>query len=112
MQFMTGNNVPDKGKQILKEVHRLFYERLEQHEQQKGGAGSSSEKGSPPDVKDLIPEMKKQVLKGVRIVFTGLIPQQQAPASSMYWQLAESFGAECLPELTGQVTHVIAARVS
>ncbi|KAL1931784.1 hypothetical protein VTP01DRAFT_9928 [Rhizomucor pusillus] len=95
---------------ILKEVHRLFYERLEQHEQQKGGAGSSSEKGSPPDVKDLIPEMKKQVLKGVRIVFTGLIPQQQAPASSMYWQLAESFGAECLPELTGQVTHVIAAR--
>ncbi|KAI8137845.1 hypothetical protein BJV82DRAFT_633442 [Fennellomyces sp. T-0311] len=91
---------------ILKEVHERFYKGLDAYNNQKeNGAGSSK-----PDVKDLIPEMKRQVLDGVHIVFSGLIPQQQVLSASMYWRLAESFGAVCLPDLTGNVTHVIAAK--
>ncbi|KAI9495880.1 HAD-like domain-containing protein, partial [Zychaea mexicana] len=96
---------------ILTEVHERFYKGLDVYDKHKkddeNGAKSSVGK---PDVKDLIPEMKRKILDGVHIVFSGLIPQQQVLSDSMYWRLAESFGAVCLPDLTGNVTHVIAAK--
>lgn len=94
------------------EVHDRFYQGLDAYNKEQNGAGSSSAAVKKPDVKDLIPEMRKKVLDGVRAVFSGLIPQQQPLPTSMYWQLAESFGAVCLPDLTGNVTHVIAAKVN
>ena len=78
-------------------------------QQTENGTGTPKEK---PDVKDLIPQMKKKVLDDIHIVFSGLIPQQQTLSDSTYWRLAESFGAVCLPDLTGNVTHVIAAKVN
>ncbi|CDS11612.1 hypothetical protein LRAMOSA03875 [Lichtheimia ramosa] len=95
---------------VLVEVHDRFYQGLDAYNKEQNGAGSSSAAVKKPDVKDLIPEMRKKVLDGVRAVFSGLIPQQQPLPTSMYWQLAESFGAVCLPDLTGNVTHVIAAK--
>lgn len=97
---------------MLVEVHDQFYQGLDAYNKEQNGAGSSSAAVKKPDVKDLIPEMRKKVLDGVRAVFSGLIPQQQPLPTSMYWQLAESFGAVCLPDLTGNVTHVIAAKVN
>ncbi|KAI9321216.1 hypothetical protein BX666DRAFT_1899793 [Dichotomocladium elegans] len=97
---------------ILVEVHRRYYDQMDIYNQS-GGSNNENGAGSPvkkPDVKDLIPGMKKQVLKGVYVVFSGLIPQQQALSASAYWQQAEAFGAVCLPDLTGKVTHVIAAK--
>ncbi|KAI7853872.1 hypothetical protein BDC45DRAFT_510322 [Circinella umbellata] len=95
--------------EILTEVHDRFYKGLEIYNKQQteNGTGTPVEK---PDVKDLIPQMKKRVLDDIHIVFSGLIPQQQTLSDSMYWRLAESFGAVCLPDLTGNVTHVIAAK--
>ncbi|KAG2226933.1 hypothetical protein INT45_010212 [Circinella minor] len=95
--------------EILTEVHDRFYKGLEIYNKQQteNGTGTPVEK---PDVKDLIPQMKKKVLNDIHIVFSGLIPQQQTLSDSMYWRLAESFGAVCLPDLTGNVTHVIAAK--
>lgn len=93
-------------------MHKRFYEGLDAYnEKAKDGAGSPSEDVAKPDVTVLIPQLKKKVLEGVHIVFSGLIPQQQALESSIYWQVAETFGAICSPDLTGNVTHVVAAKV-
>ena len=59
-----------------------------------------------PDVKDLMPEMKKKILDDIYIVFSGLVPQQQTLSDSLYWRLAESFDA-----LASNVIHTIAVKV-
>ncbi|KAG0166824.1 Carboxy-terminal domain (CTD) phosphatase [Apophysomyces sp. BC1034] len=94
--------------EILKDVHRQFYDAVDVNTEAEGdGAGSPRSK---PDVTDLIPSMKKKILQGVHIVFSGVIPLQQDPQTSWIWQLAESFGAVCSLELTGKITHLIAAK--
>ena len=51
----------------------------------------------------------RQVLAGVRILFSRVIPLERAPASHPLWQLAEAFGAQCTTEADAGVTHVVAA---
>jgi RNA polymerase II subunit A-like phosphatase len=65
-----------------------------------------------PDVAEIIPRLKSKVLAGTHFVFSGVIPLQQAPQNSLIWKTATTFGAECGLELTGKVTHLIAAGVS
>lgn len=55
--------------------------------------------------------MKKNVLKGVNIVFSSVIPLGQIPQRADIWRQAESFGAICSTELSTGVTHVVAAKV-
>jgi RNA polymerase II subunit A-like phosphatase len=65
-----------------------------------------------PDVTTLLPELKAKVLEGTVILFSSVIPLGQDPEQSDIWRLAVSFGAQCTPELTGRVTHVVAGKVS
>ena len=55
--------------------------------------------------------MKKNVLRGVNILFSSVIPLGQAPEKTEIWKQARSFGAECWHDLTSEVTHVVAAKV-
>ena len=50
----------------------------------------------------------RQVLAGVRILFSRVIPLEKAPASHPFWLLAEAFGAQCTTEADARVTHVVA----
>jgi RNA polymerase II C-terminal domain phosphatase-like 3/4 len=50
----------------------------------------------------------RQVLRGVTLVFTRVIPLEMEPASHPLWHLAESFGAGCSGALDDATTHVIA----
>ena len=50
----------------------------------------------------------RQVLAGVRILFSRVIPLEKAPASHHFWLLAEAFGAQCTTEGDAGVTHVVA----
>jgi RNA polymerase II subunit A-like phosphatase len=54
------------------------------------------------------------VFRGVNVVFSGVIPinTKTIAANSWIWRMATSFGAECLTELLGKVTHLIAVNVS
>jgi hypothetical protein len=61
------------------------------------------------DTSLLIQEMKDQVLSGCVIAFTGVIPRNVVPERSDIWQLAESFGALCVHDLTDKVTHLVTA---
>ncbi|GAA5795708.1 hypothetical protein HPULCUR_001070 [Helicostylum pulchrum] len=83
---------------ILKEVHKKFYEK-DEHDKE-------------ADVTHIIPKMKLNVLQHVIITFTDVIPQIKDPTLSWIWQMATSFGATCSMDLTGKTTHLIAVKFS
>lgn len=83
----------------LTDVHDEFYRRVDQGE-------------SEPHVAIILPEIKRNVLKDCTLVFSGVIPLHYRPQDATIWKMATAFGATCLEELTGKVTHLVAANVS
>lgn len=55
--------------------------------------------------------MKRRVLQGVVIVFSGVIALGARPSDSEYWKLAVTFGARCQSEVNSRVTHLVANQV-
>ncbi|KAF9959433.1 Carboxy-terminal domain (CTD) phosphatase, partial [Modicella reniformis] len=88
--------------EILETIHERFYDTREQFMQ--------GESWKEADVKIIIQDMKKSVLRGVNILFSSVIPLGQNPKVADIWQQAQSFGAECSHELGSKVTHVVAAK--
>ncbi|KAF9924407.1 Carboxy-terminal domain (CTD) phosphatase [Linnemannia zychae] len=86
--------------QILETIHERFYDDRENFKNLK----------REPDVRDIIKDMKRNVLKGVTLVFSSVIPLGQPPHRADIWRQAESFGAVCVNELSSRVTHVVAAK--
>ncbi|KAL7312804.1 CTD phosphatase Fcp1 [Mucor circinelloides] len=82
--------------QALTDVHDEFYRRVDEGE-------------SEPHVAIILPEIKRKVLKGCTLVFSGVIPLHYRPQDATIWKMAVAFGATCLEELTGKVTHLVAA---
>ncbi|KAI8977575.1 hypothetical protein BDF20DRAFT_836359 [Mycotypha africana] len=80
----------------LIEVHCRFYEKVEKE-------------NARPNVADILNGVKSHVLSGCHLVFSGVIPLQVDPTTSSLWKMATSYGAQCWEELTGKVTHLIAA---
>lgn len=84
----------------LFDVHNIYFNDLLKRNQK-------------PDVAIILNSLKRKVLRGVNLVFSGIIPLHQTrPEDSWIWRMATSFGANCFHELTGKVTHLIAANVS
>lgn len=54
------------------------------------------------------PPARVQVLRGVHIVFTRVIPLEVQPDTHPLWMLANSYGATCGTVLSDAVTHVVA----
>ncbi|KAF9357690.1 Carboxy-terminal domain (CTD) phosphatase [Mortierella sp. AD094] len=88
---------------ILEAIHEQFYDNRENFMQNR-----STKKA---DVKAIIHSMKSEVLKGVNVVFSGVIPKHQNPEKTDIWRQADSFGAHCLHEVDSRVTHVVAAQL-
>lgn len=51
--------------------------------------------------------VRKEILTGCKIVFTGVIPIQCQPENHFYWKLAEQLGATFSTEVDESVTHVV-----
>ena len=49
-----------------------------------------------------------QVLAGVKIMFSRIIPLEQQPDTHPLWKLAVRFGATCTSQVSDDVTHVVA----
>jgi RNA polymerase II subunit A-like phosphatase len=81
---------------VLCEVHRRFYSL---HDSQKQG-----------DVKSIISDMKREVLAGCRVVFSGFYPRETDPRKTQLGRLAETFGAVCQTDITQDTTHLIAKK--
>ena len=50
----------------------------------------------------------RQVLRGVLILFSGVIPLADKPQEHHLWTLAERFGARCTTVKQDDVTHLVA----
>eukprot|EP00878_Enallax_costatus_P015641 GHUV01016386.1.p1 GENE.GHUV01016386.1~~GHUV01016386.1.p1 ORF type:complete len:554 (+),score=207.91 GHUV01016386.1:103-1662(+) len=60
------------------------------------------------DIRNIMASEKRQVLAGVHLVFSRVIPLEANPRTHPLWQLAEQFGATCGEQCTDETTHVVA----
>jgi RNA polymerase II subunit A-like phosphatase len=81
---------------ILKKVHERFYKIYE-------------ETGEVPDLKKLIPQVKSEVLVGISMVFSGLVPNHIKLENSKSFQIAQSLGAKVSESFAEDTTHLVAA---
>lgn len=80
---------------VLQRIHSLFFD---------------PERGDnimERDVRQVLKTVRKEILKGCKIVFTGVIPIQCQPENHYYWKLAEQLGATFSTEVDESVTHVV-----
>ena len=88
---------------ILKTVHKAFYDLYDQ---------SKSDSAVPaPDLKTVIPYVKRKALSGLTIVFSGVIPTHISVERSKPFLLARSLGASVRSCVDSNTTHLVAARV-
>ncbi|KAG2236026.1 hypothetical protein BDF21DRAFT_393024 [Thamnidium elegans] len=84
-------------RRALLDVHNIFFNDLLKRNQK-------------PQVSIILNSLKRRVFRDVNVVFSGIIPLHQTkPEDSWIWRMASSFGANCFHELTGKITHLIAA---
>lgn len=81
---------------ILKNIHKRFYETYDETKE-------------IPDLKVLVPKLKSEVLVGVSIVFSGLVPNIVKLKHSRPYLIAKNLGAEVTEGITDKTTHLIAA---
>ena len=79
---------------------------LTQQQQQEQQATSVSELPKK-DVRILLHGIRRSVLQGVTILFSGVFTLDTEPSEQPLWQLAISFGATCTTERTINVTHCV-----
>ncbi|KAL1513002.1 hypothetical protein ABEB36_002490 [Hypothenemus hampei] len=84
---------------ILKRIHAVYYELFDK-----------MESGKIPDLKKVIPYVKGQVLKGCKLVFSGLVPTHYKLEDSKAYQVARSLGAEVQLEIDDETSHLVAVR--
>ncbi|KAK6544181.1 RNA polymerase II [Orbilia ellipsospora] len=111
----------------LTEVHLEFFEEYQRRlvaskggrvAQVRGGKGpkklahhgDGDYLSNVPDIKHIMPRMKRQVFDNVVLVFSGVIPLGVDVQSYDVAQWAKSFGAMVVEGISGAVTHVVAAR--
>ncbi|CAI2168649.1 3163_t:CDS:10, partial [Funneliformis geosporum] len=89
----------------LTRIHKLYYG---EYDCIQAAAANSNVAITMPDVTVLIPQLKSQVLKGVHILFTHVIPTNQKKEEAEIWILAREFGAECYANWNSRITHLVA----
>ncbi|XP_015188765.1 PREDICTED: RNA polymerase II subunit A C-terminal domain phosphatase isoform X2 [Polistes dominula] len=82
---------------ILRKIHAEFYNNIEKEIRQKS-------------LRVIIPRVRAQVLKGICLTFSGLIPTHQKLNQSRAYKVARAFGAEVTQDLMENTTHLVAIR--
>ncbi|KAL5840003.1 hypothetical protein ACOSQ4_012611 [Xanthoceras sorbifolium] len=82
----------------LKQVHSMFFDEL-------GGDLASR------DVRQVLKMVRKEVLKGCKLVFSRVFPTRFQADNHHLWKMAEQLGATCMTELDPLVTHVVTTDV-
>lgn len=100
--------------EILKKIHRKFYKEYDEILKY----SAEGEHIKIPDLKNLVPSIRREVLKGVNIVFTGLIPTKLEPEQSKLWIVAKQLGANVSKDVVKEgsplekTTHLIASNLN
>ena len=104
--------------EILRRIHKSFYEVVAWNKQAEENGNDPATRVAP-DLRNIVPELRRDVLKGTKIVFTGVIPTNVRPEDSQAWKIAKQFGASVskdlltpknTPDRSQRTTHVVAAR--
>ena len=99
---------------ILSKIHSVFYDMYDQSKTKGKDAAVK------PDLKNIIPYIKRKVLKGVNILFSGVIPTNQPQEKSRAYYVATNLGATVQREFVAKhrnadnknaTTHVVAAKL-
>ncbi|XP_077491305.1 RNA polymerase II subunit A C-terminal domain phosphatase-like isoform X2 [Amblyomma americanum] len=89
--------------EILRTIHTAYFAIYDQ---------MGSEDGSGiPDLKHIVPYVRRKVLKEAHLVFSGVVPTNQPAEKSRAWQVAKALGATVSRDLCPGVTHLVAARL-
>ncbi|KXN90103.1 RNA polymerase II subunit A C-terminal domain phosphatase [Leucoagaricus sp. SymC.cos] len=100
----------DRIGKFLDEVHRRFFESYDQRSPESYRRKQGTANKRLYDVTTIIPLIRSEVLAGVHIVFSGVIPLDTPQETTELWGLAHMFGAKCHADLTPEVTHVVTAK--
>lgn len=84
--------------EILKTVHKAFYDLYDELN------------GEVPDLKSVIPYVRRKLLAGTSLVFSGLVPTHTPLEKSRVYLVARSMGAQVTQDLTPETTHLVAVR--
>ncbi len=77
---------------ILKTIHKAYYDLLDQMKEEG--------KSDIPDLKTVIPYVKRKVLQGANIVFSGIVPMKEPIRKSRAYMVAKSLGANVQNDVT------------
>lgn len=121
--FEDGDRELDQLQERLGEVHRRFFEEYERRRTRALGGRVAALRGEKvlskdkdvdlkvvPDVKDIMPQIKKPVMDGVVIVFSGVLPLGTDTQNADISLWAKSFGAVIGHKITPKTTHLVAGR--
>lgn len=107
----SATNEPDDYllylEEILIRIHQTFYELFEKI--------NTDGVKTIPDLKEIVPSVRRDVLKNVNIVFSSVIPTNCVSENHHIWTLAESMGARVFKDLhlektRKRTTHVISSK--
>ncbi|XP_054277966.1 RNA polymerase II subunit A C-terminal domain phosphatase-like [Macrosteles quadrilineatus] len=84
--------------EILRKIHTFFYEIVD------------GKREGDRDLKKVIPGVKKEVLTGTKLAFSGLVPTNHSLEQSRAYNIAVGLGAEVVQDLTKDCTHLVAVR--
>lgn len=98
---------------ILVTVHKAFYDMYDQLK-------SKGEDAEKPDMKNILPYVKRKVLKGTNLLFSGVFPMNVPLEKSQAYHVAKMLGANVHTDFVARekdgsnkseyTTHVVAAR--
>ncbi|KAJ5888032.1 hypothetical protein N7495_008073 [Penicillium taxi] len=105
----------------LENVHSQFFDQYDQQSRKIGGrvATLRGEKASKdrdvdlkfvPDVKDIMPAIKREVLGKVVLIFSGVLPLGTDTQNADISLWAKSFGATIASKISTRTTHLVAGR--
>ena len=98
---------------ILRRIHSAYYELYDEMRLNNNSSVAA------PDLKTIVPYVRRRVLKGARIVFSGVCPLDADPTTCRIYRVAESLGAVVqsavaagndASSVSEATTHVVAAR--
>ncbi|XP_055960524.1 RNA polymerase II C-terminal domain phosphatase-like 4 isoform X3 [Mercurialis annua] len=81
---------------VLRKIHQMFFDEL-------------ADNLDGRDVREVLGMVRKDVLKGCKIVFSRVFPTQFQAENHHLWKMAEQLGATCCREPGPSVTHVVSA---
>ena len=85
---------------MLTQIHQEFYEKVDAMKDDDGF----------PDVKVILPNIKRAVFEGCAFVFSGVFSQKSNPQNQHLWRISEDFGATCQLSIDDSTTHLITCR--